>query len=218
MRWAEAVVNLALSCLTNSSSGEPCTAPSVKFRQVVVAYNPLGWGRTDIIRISVSIYTFVCWSQIELGYLDMDISSKLGIEEITGMLGGKRRIGSVSATDGSQNDTVEVGPGNLKMSFSATTGQLKRMANSKTGVDIPIQQSYLWYGSSSGDMDPQASGAYIFRHNGSPPVLVSRAVPLKIIRGPLVHEVHQQFNPWIYQVIILFLWTDLLIVSIIRGN
>lgn len=22
-------------------------------------------------------------------------------------------------------------------------------------VDIPIQQSYLWYGSSSGDMDPQ---------------------------------------------------------------
>lgn len=76
-------------------------------------------------------------------------------------------------------------------------------------VDIPVQQSYLWYGSSQGDLDPQvdnlnvqigitgmgiflnsdsevtasisyyllqASGAYIFRPNGSPPVVVSRSV------------------------------------------
>ena len=34
----------------------------------------------------------------------------------------------------SQNDTIEVGPGHLKMSFSIASGQLKRMYNSKTGV------------------------------------------------------------------------------------
>ncbi|XP_058107978.1 alpha-mannosidase-like isoform X3 [Magnolia sinica] len=112
--------------------------------------------------------------------------------------------GHMSVTDTSQNETLEVGPGNLKMSFSSTSGQLKRMTNYRTGVDIPIQQSYLWYGSSIGDKDPQASGAYIFRPDGAPPTAASRSVPLKIVRGPLVDEVYQQFNPWIYQVTRLY--------------
>ena len=38
--------------------------------------------------------------------------------------------------DRPQNDTIEIGSGNLKMSFSSMTGQLKRMYNSKTGVDF----------------------------------------------------------------------------------
>ncbi|PIA57352.1 hypothetical protein AQUCO_00600230v1, partial [Aquilegia coerulea] len=119
--------------------------------------------------------------------------------------GGKGRSSSeYVSVNQSQNETVEVGPGNLKMYFSATTGQLKRMINVKAGVDIPIQQSYLWYGASSGDMNSKASGAYIFRPNGSPAVPVSRSVPLKIMLGPLVHEVHQQFSSWIYQVTRLY--------------
>ncbi|XVE82470.1 hypothetical protein DITRI_Ditri16bG0007200 [Diplodiscus trichospermus] len=99
-----------------------------------------------------------------------------------------------------QNETIEIGNGNLKMSFSTSSGQLQRMYNTRTGVDVPMQQSYLWYGSSSGDADPQASGAYIFRPNGAPPTVVSLSVPLTVTRGPLVDEVHQQFNEWIYQV------------------
>eukprot|EP01018_Ginkgo_biloba_P019273 Gb_19989 [translate_table: standard] len=91
------------------------------------------------------------------------------------------------------------------MSFSSASGQLERMSNHKTGVDIPIQQSYLWYGSDDGKgIDPQASGAYIFRPNGAPPTAVSTSVPLTIIRGPLVDEVHQQFNSWISQVTRLY--------------
>ncbi|CAL9000225.1 unnamed protein product [Prunus brigantina] len=35
--------------------------------------------------------------------------------------------------DSPQNETIEVGPGDLKMSFSFASGQLKRMYNSKTG-------------------------------------------------------------------------------------
>ncbi|XP_022739910.1 alpha-mannosidase-like [Durio zibethinus] len=117
---------------------------------------------------------------------------------------GRGRVGIISATTTPENEKFEIGNGNLKMSFSTSSGQLQRMYNSRTGVDVPVQQSYLWYGSSTGDADPQASGAYIFRPNGAPPTVVSRSVPLKVIRGPLVDEVHQQFNEWIYQVTRLY--------------
>nr|6B9O_A Chain A, Alpha-mannosidase from Canavalia ensiformis (jack bean) [Canavalia ensiformis]6B9O_B Chain B, Alpha-mannosidase from Canavalia ensiformis (jack bean) [Canavalia ensiformis] len=105
-----------------------------------------------------------------------------------------------------KGETLNIGPGDLKMSFSSLTGQLKRMYNSKTGVDIPIQQNYLWYESSEGDFsDYQASGAYIFRPNGQPPPhTVSRSSVTRVTRGPLVDEVHQKFNSWISQVTRLY--------------
>uniref|UniRef100_A0A0E0IPD9 Glycosyl hydrolase family 38 C-terminal domain-containing protein n=1 Tax=Oryza nivara TaxID=4536 RepID=A0A0E0IPD9_ORYNI len=72
-------------------------------------------------------------------------------------------------------------------------------------VDLPIQQSFLWYASSTGDSeDSQASGAYIFRPNRTTPTIVSGMAPLKVIHGPLVDEVHQQFSSWIYQVTRLY--------------
>ena len=46
----------------------------------------------------------------------------------------KSRSGYITVMDSPQNDSIEVGPGSLKMSFSSTTGQLERMFNSKTGV------------------------------------------------------------------------------------
>ncbi|KAL8046895.1 hypothetical protein ABFX02_08G203600 [Erythranthe guttata] len=258
---AETVVNSALSCLTDSKSNGQCTASTVTFSQcqllnisycpsteqdipqgkslVIVAYNPLGWNRSDIIRIPVNDHNLVVKDSIgnvvESQYVQVDnVTSelrKLYIEAYLGISdkraakywlvfpasipplgwntyfistkqskkGLRRRI--VSTIDLPSNETVEIGPGNLKLSFSSTTGQLTRMYNSKTGIDIPVQQSYLWYSSSQGDADPQASGAYIFRPSGSTPSVVSRSVPLKIIRGPLVDEVHQQFSSWIYQII-----------------
>lgn len=45
---------------------------------------------------------------------------------------GKRRFRLLS--EGSGEDTIEVGLGSLKMSFSIASGELKRMYNSKTGV------------------------------------------------------------------------------------
>ncbi|KAA8547521.1 hypothetical protein F0562_003950 [Nyssa sinensis] len=209
---------------------------------VVVAYNPLGWNRTEIIRIPVNDANLVVQDSmgiaIEAQYVELDnftsnlrnlyIKAYLGITPnqvpkywlffqvsvpplgwntyFISKVSGKdnRRSGYISVVDLPQNETIEIGPGSLKMSLSLTSGQLKRMFNSKTGVDIPVQQSYLYYGSSSGDMDSKSSGAYIFRPNGSPPVIVSRSVPLKVIRGPLVDEVHQQFDSWIYQVIRLY--------------
>ena len=71
---------------------------------------------------------------------------------------GSNRMGYVSTIASPSKDTVEVGPGSLKMTFSSESGQLTRMFNSITGVDLPIQQSFLWYGSNNGDgADSQVS-------------------------------------------------------------
>ncbi|XP_055962394.1 alpha-mannosidase isoform X2 [Mercurialis annua] len=252
--------NAALSCLVNNKTRDQCAAPVLDFSQcqllnisycppteetesgkslVVVVYNPLGWNRTDIIRVPVNDANLAVSDSsgktIESQYVNMDnVTSNLRNFYLKAYVGssskqvpkywlvfqvsvpplgwstyfianapaiGKRRNGP-SVGESPQNDTIEIGPGNLKMYFSSTTGQLKRMYNSKTGVDIPIQQSYLWYGSSSDFSQP--SGAYIFRPDGSPPTISARTVPLKIYRGSVVDEIHQQFNSWIYQVTRLY--------------
>ncbi|XP_019420876.1 PREDICTED: alpha-mannosidase-like [Lupinus angustifolius] len=111
---------------------------------------------------------------------------------------GKRRKGVHTELNSKKIETIEIGQGNLKVSFSSESGQLTRMYNSKTGVDIPIEQNYLWYPSSIRGFS-KSSGAYLFHPDG-PPKVVSKSVPLKVIRGPLVDEVHQNFSSWIYQV------------------
>lgn len=259
----EATVNSALSCIASKNSGQ-CAASTSSFSQcqllnisfcppteedipegkslVVVAYNPLGWKRTEFVRIPVNDSDFVVQDStgntIEAQYLKVDnVTINLRNFYTKAYLGrspknvpkfwllfqvsvpplgwntyfiskasGKEssRSGYITVMDSPQNESIEVGPGSLKMSFSSTTGQLERMFDSKTGVDLPIQQSYLWYGSSDGGLDSQPSGAYIFRPNGAPPTVVSRSVPLKVMRGPLVDEVHQEFSPWIYQVTRLY--------------
>ncbi|XP_024035848.1 alpha-mannosidase isoform X2 [Citrus clementina] len=220
---AEVVVSSSLSCLASRKSGDQCTKPASTFSQcpllnisycpptekgipegknlVVVAYNPLGWNRTDIIRIPVNDANLIVkdplGNAITVQYVNLDnVTSNLRKFYTEAYLGQsskqvprywllfqvtvpplgwntyfisraagkvKRRKGFFLAADSPQDKTVEVGPGNLKMSFSRTTGQLKRMYNSRTGV------------------------------------------PIKIIRGPLVDEVHQQFNSWIYQVTRLYI-------------
>ncbi|WCJ28982.1 Alpha-mannosidase [Euphorbia peplus] len=258
---AEGVANSALSCLVSEKYRGQCTPSASVFSQcqllnisycppteeskagkslVIVAYNPLGWDRTDIIRIPVNDASLVVsdseGNAIESQYVVMDnVTSNLRNFYLKAYIGQsssevpkywlvfpisvpplgwntyfvanaepgitKMRHG-LSVPKSAQTDSVEIGPGNLKMSFSSTTGQLIGMFNSRTGVDIPIHQSYLWYASSS-DYS-QNSGAYIFRPDGFPPNIVATSVPLEVNRGSIVHEVHQQFNSWIYQTIRLY--------------
>ncbi|KAK3410473.1 hypothetical protein EUGRSUZ_J02454 [Eucalyptus grandis] len=258
---AEAVVDNALSCLVSKNPGGQCSSPALNFSQcqllnisfcpateedipdgkslVVLAYNSLGWNRTDIIRIPVTDSNFVVRDSsgytVEAQFVDLDnVTINLRNFYVKAYLGlspkqvpkywllfqvslpplgwntyfisktakeGKTTTSFVSTLGNPQNDTIEVGPGDLKMLFSSTSGQLVRIYNSKMGVDVPVQQSYLYYASSVGDADnPQASGAYIFRPDELRPTIVSRKVPMKVVRGPLVDEVHQQFSSWIYQV------------------
>ncbi|KAL3720552.1 hypothetical protein ACJRO7_005376 [Eucalyptus globulus] len=253
---AEAVVDNALSCLVSKKPGGQCSSPALNFTQcqllnisfcpateedildgeslVVLAYNSLGWNRTDIIRIPVTDSNFVVRDSsgytVEAQFVDLDnvtinlrnfyVKAYLGLlpKQVpkywllfqvslpplgwnTYFISKAAKEGFVSTLGNPQNDTIEVGPGDLKMLFSSTSGQLVRIYNSKMGVDVPVQQSYLYYASSVGDVDnPQASGAYIFRPDELRPTIVSRKVPMKVVRGPLVDEVHQQFSSWIYRV------------------
>ncbi|WVZ58030.1 hypothetical protein U9M48_008342 [Paspalum notatum var. saurae] len=256
-------VNIALTCLI--SSNRTCMSSVVKFSQcpllnisycpsteetissaknlAIVAYNPLGWDRSDFIRVPVNDENLVVKSSdgtiIDSQLVEVDsVSRKLAKFYVKAYLGIKtdkpprywlifqasvppmgwnsyyisRSTGTghnstvyVATMVSPSNDMVEVGPGPLKMSFSLASGQLKRIFNSVSGVDLPVEQRFFWYRSNEGDtVDSQASGAYIFRPNVTKPTIASSSVPLKVIHGPLINEVHQQFNSWIYQVTRLY--------------
>lgn len=101
----------------------------------------------------------------------------------------------------SKNGPMEVGPGELKLSYHAKEGKLSHYFNARSSVKASIEQSYSYYAGDSGrGSDPQASGAYIFRPNGTFPVNPKGKISSTILRGPLLDEVHQQITPWIYQI------------------
>ncbi|XP_075661819.1 putative alpha-mannosidase At5g13980 [Castanea sativa] len=99
-----------------------------------------------------------------------------------------------------KNDTIKVGPGKLKLIYSGNQGKLAQYINSKSLVKASVQQSYSYYPGNDGSMDPQASGAYIFRPNGTHSIKSNNKAPFTVFRGPLLDEVHQRINSWIYQI------------------
>ncbi|XP_058102936.1 alpha-mannosidase At3g26720-like [Magnolia sinica] len=101
----------------------------------------------------------------------------------------------------SENDVIEVGPGNIKLTYDVDEGKLIQYSNSRSSVKAFLEQSYSFYSGFNGTVtDTQASGAYIFRPNGTYPIKSEGKVPLTVLRGPLLDEVHQKINSWIYQI------------------
>nr|XP_011463212.1 PREDICTED: alpha-mannosidase-like isoform X2 [Fragaria vesca subsp. vesca] len=117
---------------------------------------------------------------------------------------------TVYKTETSQDETIKVGPGNLKLIYSGNDGELIQYTNSRSLVKESVKQSFSYYPGDDGsvvdsygeDGNPrfQASGAYIFRPNGTYPIKSKEQVSLTVLRGPLLDEVHQRINSWIYQV------------------
>ncbi|WRX19689.1 Glycoside hydrolase family 38 [Theobroma cacao] len=95
---------------------------------------------------------------------------------------------------------IQVGEGNLKLTISASQGKIINYVNSRNLVEESVEQSFSFYTGYNGtnDKEPQNSGAYIFRPNGTYLIKPEQA-SLTVIRGPLVQELHQQINPWIFQ-------------------
>lgn len=99
------------------------------------------------------------------------------------------------------NGTIEIGQGNLKLIYTRDQGKLTHYINKRSLVNASIEQSYSFYSGNDGsDTDPQASGAYIFRPNGTYPLNSKKQVPVDVFRGPVLDEIHQQIAPWIYQI------------------
>ncbi|XP_022879255.1 probable alpha-mannosidase At5g13980 isoform X1 [Olea europaea var. sylvestris] len=108
---------------------------------------------------------------------------------------------SVHSLRRGEKSTIEVGHENLKLTFSAEEGKLTNYMNIRSLVNESIQQSFSYYAGYNGsDESPQSSGAYVFRPNGTFLLEPAKKDLLTVIRGPIIDEVHQQINPWIYQI------------------
>ncbi|CBI15496.3 unnamed protein product, partial [Vitis vinifera] len=114
----------------------------------------------------------------------------------------------------SQNKTIEVGPGNLKLNYSGNEGKLTNYANVRNSIKAFLEQSYSFYSANDGTepfISPtdgtevfQPSGAYIFRPNGTHPIKSEGQVSFTVLRGSLLDEVHHRINSWIYQITRLY--------------
>ncbi|KAM1014842.1 hypothetical protein ACFX14_044776 [Malus domestica] len=124
------------------------------------------------------------------------------IVSIAKQTGSGSTVSKVYSSERSMNKTIEVGKGSLKLHYSADEGKLARYVNSRSQVTSSAEQSYSYYSGNDGtDKDPQvASGAYVFRPNSTVPIKSERKVPLIVMRGPVLDEVHQQLNPWVSQI------------------
>ncbi|KAG5394876.1 hypothetical protein IGI04_024839 [Brassica rapa subsp. trilocularis] len=110
-----------------------------------------------------------------------------------------RGLSASYVTSGSLNQDVEVGQGNLKLLYSEEGVKMSRYLSTKS--QVTAEQTYAYYiGSNGTDKDPQASGAYVFRPDGSRPIKSEGQAQLTVVRGPLFDEVHQEFNSWISQI------------------
>mmetsp|Transcript_56397 Transcript_56397/g.134643 ORF Transcript_56397/g.134643 Transcript_56397/m.134643 type:complete len:987 (-) Transcript_56397:208-3168(-) len=88
---------------------------------------------------------------------------------------------------------------NLKLWFCG--GMLANITDKLSKTSTRAEQSWMWYKASVGDAaSSQASGAYIFRPNRSQALPVFTGLPfMRVFRGPLADEVHQQVGSWISQ-------------------
>lgn len=99
------------------------------------------------------------------------------------------------------NNTFEVGQGNLKLLYTVDEGKLTRYINKRNSIAAYAEQSYSYYSGYNGtDRVFQASGAYVFRPNGTFPIKPEGKVPLTVLSGPILDEVHHQLNTWLHQV------------------
>ncbi|XP_058092937.1 alpha-mannosidase At3g26720-like [Magnolia sinica] len=115
--------------------------------------------------------------------------------------GSSSTVSKTHTTQGSENGTIEVGQGNLQLTYAVDGGKLTHYLNKRSLVNTFLEQSFSFYpGDDGSGSDSQASGAYIFRPNGTFPINPGVQVPLTVLSGPILDEVHQRISPWIYQI------------------
>ncbi|XP_046579073.1 lysosomal alpha-mannosidase-like isoform X2 [Haliotis rubra] len=119
---------------------------------------------------------------------------------------------------------ITIGNQHLSLVVNGTTGLTQSLKNVATDVTIDFVQSFLYYiGSEGGTRIPgdrrggmggffgghkRASGAYAFvpKENTPPVPLMGHdgKVKVKVVKGPNVQEIHQEFSPWVSQVVRLY--------------
>lgn len=96
---------------------------------------------------------------------------------------------------------------NLRIDFSPDTGRIIRISRKDIKLGINVDQQFFWYNGSQGnDVSRQTSGAYIFRPNRTTPYKLTNGnvANIEVVKGALVQELRQFFNPFVSQVIRLY--------------
>ncbi|CAG5133105.1 unnamed protein product [Candidula unifasciata] len=91
----------------------------------------------------------------------------------------------------------------LYLKFDIKTGRLASMYNKVSKMFVQMSQDFAYY---VGDQTKaRTSGAYLFvpQPNGAQSVTQEK-VEMKVIKGEIVQEMHQKFNPWVSQVVRLY--------------
>uniref|UniRef100_A0A803LR41 Alpha-mannosidase n=1 Tax=Chenopodium quinoa TaxID=63459 RepID=A0A803LR41_CHEQI len=173
---------------------------------IVVVYNPLGWKREDIIRIPVKNEDVVVRdsegreiesqilpiSDVQLGISNFHVAAYLGI---TVRDAPKYWLAFAASVPPLGFSTYTVNGVKGMSSFFILTKQGKKS----------VEVSYGFYPGFNGtDKDTQASGAYVFRPNGTYVMQSKGKIQSTVMRGPLIDEVHQQINSWISQITRLY--------------
>ncbi|TQD70103.1 hypothetical protein C1H46_044363 [Malus baccata] len=162
---AEQVVATSLAHLVESTSYTGSVDPTTKFQQAI-NYEPLSF-----YAIFISCYlTFNC------------------------MAGAGSTRSSVQTFQSREESTIEVGQGNVKLTFSTNQGKLTNYVNRRSLVEELVEQSYGFYNGYNGSDDkapliPQNAGAYIFRPNGTFLIKPGEKASLTVVRGPVIDEI-----------------------------
>ncbi|GJN25499.1 hypothetical protein PR202_gb13333 [Eleusine coracana subsp. coracana] len=195
---AQDLVSTSLGCLTESGSKSRCSSPTTKFSQclllnitycppsemdfsngkslVVLVYNSLGWKREDVLRVPVSSDSIVVHDsegrEIESQLLPIaDASLNLRDKHVKAYLGtspnAKPKYWLSFPVSVPPLGFITYLVSNTKK--SAITSFTNKFTNVK--IEANFEQKYKYYiGQDGNGSDPQASGAYIFRPNGTVPI------------------------------------------------
>lgn len=99
----------------------------------------------------------------------------------------------VRSSNDARQEPITIGNEHLNLTFDAN-GLLASAATQ--GTTIKVRQNFYFYKGFNGDnkeFSRRASGAYIFRPNGSDVTEIVSRADVRVIRGDLVDEVHQVF-------------------------
>ncbi|KAM7475796.1 hypothetical protein LguiB_023039 [Lonicera macranthoides] len=181
--------SLAYMVESTSQSGRGIDL-SLGKKLVVVVYNSLGWKRLDVIKIPVKVINENVTVRDSVGnkvesqlrpILDASIDLRkyyataymarspsvtpkywLAFTASVPPLDASATLVSQTLykSEGSENETIEVGRGNLKLIYSGIEGKLTQYVNNRSSIESSIEQSYIYYSGNDGTGDRQITRVY----------------------------------------------------------
>ncbi|CAJ0564187.1 unnamed protein product, partial [Mesorhabditis spiculigera] len=106
-----------------------------------------------------------------------------------------------TVTQPNQFDAAAIENEFVKLQFD-TNGFLSSVLDKKTGVRRNLRQEFFYYESMGNNGQP--SGAYVFRPLTQTAKSLGTVVAISAVQGPLVQEVRQKVNDFVYQTVRLY--------------